>query len=333
MKYLVYGMFISAILFVLPHSSISAAHMAFTNRIEGQIFDEHRNPVGDVFVELLNDVNSMISTRKASSSGLFSFAGLSTGVFTVRVLPLGKGYLEQSQSIQFIASRSGASNDTKFIEFYLRPDRRSTNILFENGAEAIFVQEIPSDAKKLYQSGIDSLNKNLDKGLADLEKAIASFPMYFDALSRLGKEYVVRKDFEKAYPLLLRAIDIDSRSYSAYYALAFSFHQMNQIPAALKAAQACTILRADATEGHILYGTLLRINGKSEESEVALKKALSVTKKPNFEIYWQLALLYNRLNRNKDAADQLELFLKYAPSEAADKKAIKAQIIKLRGQK
>ena len=50
-----------------------------------------------------------------------------------------------------------------------------------------------------------------------------------------------------------------------------------------------------------------------------------------FQIHWQLALLYNQLKRYKEAADELELFLKVEP-DAKDTELMKKRIMKFRQQ-
>src|SRR5207249_2404730 len=146
------------------------------------------------------------------------------------------------------------------------------------------------------------------KGLAKLEEALRVFPEYFDGLSWLGKAYNSQKNYEKAYPYLIRAIDINPRSYSTYYSLGYAFYQLKQYPAALEAARATTVLAPDLIDAQLLYGTLLRITEKYPDAEKALLKANSLAKKMNSEVHWQLALLYNRLNRNQDTIDELETF-------------------------
>lgn len=333
MKYLLIGCCLSVIIFAFSPPFVVAAPEVFLNRIEGQIFDENRVTVGEVYVELQNDSGSTLSTKRATSLGRFTFLGLTSGSYIVRVLPSGKNLLEQSKDLQFIPSMSGRSEETQFIEFYLKIDKRAANIANVPSPDTVYAQDIPEIARKLYKSGVDSLSNKQDKGLTDLESAIAISPIYFDALSRLGKEYVIRKDYEKAYPYLMRAIDVNSRNYSSYYALGFAFYQLKQIPAAIKAAEACTIIRSDITEGHVLYGTLLRISGSFQESEKELKKAIAISKEQNAQAHWQMALLYNRLNRNKEAADELEIYLKIAPAEATEKKAAQDLIAKLRAAK
>jgi len=83
-------------------------------------------------------------------------------------------------------------------------------------------------------------------------------------------------------------------------------------------------------DAQLIHGTLLRITENYTDAEKALLKADTLAKKKNSEIHWQLALLYNRLNRNQDAINELETFLKLEP-EAPDKKKIQDLIAKLKG--
>jgi regulator of sirC expression with transglutaminase-like and TPR domain len=76
---------------------------------------------------------------------------------------------------------------------------------------------------------------------------------------------------------------------------------------------------------------LLRQTAKLDEAETYLKEAdkLAASKSP--DAHWQLALLFNQLKRYKEAADELELFLKVQP-DAKDTELIKKLIQRFRQQ-
>lgn len=315
--------------FVLPPDAFSKSPPVL-NRIEGVVYDENHVPVPDAYVELLNELDSLLARDKTSSSGRFSFFGISSGHFRIKVLPLGKDLMEQSQDVDVVNIVS--SSDVVFVDFYLKPYKRPSSVVWETPPDAIFVQDIPQDARKLYESGVKDLAKNKSQGLSEIEEAIKIFPDYFDALSRLGREYISRKDYTKGYGYLLKAIDINARSFSSYYSLSYAFYQLGEISAAIKAAQATITLNASSPDAHLLYGTLLRINGDYQESEKVLLKSIALAKKPNSEVHWQLALLYNKTNRNKDAAAELETFLKISPN-SPDKKKVEDLISKLKSSK
>ena len=326
MKKLLYILYFS--LFTLLVAPLEVSSQAYNNRIEGQVYAPNRSPVDNAYVELLNDVESVIARTRTTPSGRFSFGGIPPGRFIVKVLPIGGNFLVQTQEVQLTTvSRNGG--DTAYIDVYLRIDKRGGDNAAPMTREVLFVQEIPPEAKKLYDEGVAILGKTQEKGEAKLEEAIKIFPNYFDALQRLGKEYISHNKYEQGYPYLLRAIDINSRSYSSYYSLGYAFYQLKQYPAALEAAKATTILVPEAMEAQLLYGTLLRITGTYPDAEKALVKANTLAKKTNSEAHWQLALLYNRLNRNQDAINELETFLKLVP-DSPDKNKIKEMIIKLK---
>ncbi len=312
------------------HINSAAAPARMINRIEGQVYDEKRNPVYNAFVELYNDVGSSAGRTRTSTQGRFSFLGMGPGRYNVRVLPLGTNLLEDSKDVEIV--NLAARSDFVYVDFVLRINRRMTNIIENTSTEAIYAQDIPSDAKKLFKSGVDKLDDQKEEGLADLAGAIGKFPIYFDALSRLGREYVTRKKYEDAYPILIRAIDVNQRCVSCYYSLSYAFYQLKEIPAAIEAAKGASILDQSSSGIQLLLGTLLRIDGNSKDAEKALLKSRALTKSPNVEINWQLALLYNKLNRNAEAARELENFLKDDP-RSPDKQKVLELIAKLKSTK
>jgi len=321
---------VSLVTFFLISPSVFSNGSVLINRIEGTVYDPNRRPVENVYVELMNDVDSVLSRTRTNGIGRFTFMGMPGGRFIIKVLPFGTNLLEQSQDVQ-ITNVGRTQNDTAYIDFYLRYDKRSTagGGVNETSREVVFVQEIPPAAKKLYEEGISEFRKDQQKGIVKVEESLRVFPEYFDALHWLGKAYVAERNYEKAYPYLMKAIDVNSHSYSAYYSLGFAFYQLKQYPAAAEAARATTVLVPDSMDAQLLYGTLLRITEKYTEAEKALLKANNLAQKKNGEVHWQLALLYNRLNRNQDTIDELETYLKLVP-DAPDKKKIQDMIAKLK---
>jgi tetratricopeptide (TPR) repeat protein len=82
---------------------------------------------------------------------------------------------------------------------------------------------------------------------------------------------------------------------------------------------------------NLWLGMLLRQTNKLDEAETYLKEANRLAESKSADVHWQLALLFNELKRNKEAADELELFLKAEP-DAKDIELIKKLIKRLREQ-
>jgi tetratricopeptide (TPR) repeat protein len=327
MKNLIYCLsFLLLVLFANPlHASPKSS--TFLNRIEGQVYDPNHRPVQNLYVELLNEVDSVIQRTKTDASGRFSFAGVPPGHLTVRVLTFGTNFMEQTQEVIIVQTRN--NNDVDYLDISLQYDKRNRGPETEMPPGVIFVQDIPPTAKALYLKAVADFGKDQNRALEEIEGALNIFPEYFDALNWAGKELISLKQYEKGYPYLLRAIDVNPRSPSTYYSLGFAFYQLKQYPAAQEAAKATMVLAPGSIDAQLLYGTILRITGSYTEAETALLKANSLAKKMNAEVHWQLSLLYNRLNRNQDTIDELETFLKLVP-DSPDKNKIRDMIAKLR---
>lgn len=316
------------ILIGLTFSTTASDPVNFVNRIEGTVYSPERLPVENAFVELRNDIDSPIAQTKTNSSGRFTFVGMPGGRYIVKVLPLTADLAEQSQEA-YVTNLVPRSSDIVYVEFYLARKKHLSETGIGKRTEVIFAQEIPPSAKKLYDQGSAELAKDKDKGLSKLEEAVKTFPDYFDALSLLGRELVLMKNYEKAYPYLLRAIDVNPKSFSCFFRLGYAFYQLKQYAAAAKAAAAAAILAPDSADTQLLLGTVARINGDLQDAERALTKANTFAKGKSSEVHWQLALLLNRLQRNREAIMELETFLKLEPN-SPEKAKIQALIVKLR---
>jgi len=291
------------------------------------VYDTGRHPVVNARVELRSDTESDYGNTKTDATGRFVFVGMPDGRYTVRVLPLATDLAEQSQDTQ-VTNVGKYKNDVEYVEFYLTAEKRRGAAAPESPPEVLFTQDIPAEAKKLYADGVDDIKTGRATGMAKLEQSIQIAPNYFDALSMIGKQLILQKEYEKSYPYLLRAIDINPRSFSCYFRLGYAFYQMKQYPAAVAAAKASTILSPDSLDAQLLYGTVARINGNYSEAEPPLLKADKIANSKNAEVHMQLALLYNHLNKNDLAVDQLKTYLKLEP-HAVDKDKIEELIAKL----
>lgn len=321
-----------ALFFLVTFSTNLPVFAQFGSSISGVIFDANNHrPVSDVYVELMNELYSTIKRIRIDGSGRYSFTGLSRGRYKIKVTTLGTNYLEQTQDAELvtltIANRE--TTDSVYVDFYLKLDpRKVPSIDGTNGV--VFAQDIPEEAKKLYQKGIEEVADKKEIGYETIEKAIQIFPNYYYALDFLGNEYVQKEKYEKALPYLIRAIDINQRSFSSFYALGYACYKIGKYSEGIEASKAATILAPQSINAHLLYGTILRLDKQYATSEKELKLAKTLSKDtPIAEIHWQLGLLYNKLNRNTEAADELEIFLKIQPKNP-DAQKIKELIAKLR---
>jgi Flp pilus assembly protein TadD len=308
-----------------------------TNSISGFIFDaETRVPLADVYVELQTDTYSTIRRIKTDGSGRYTFAGIKSGQFRVRVLPFRTNYMEEIQDVDVVNYQVGSTvtSDAVYLDFYLKIDKRKAGIDNTGVTGAVFAQDVPPEARSLYKKSLNYFKNAKDEqtGFETLKKAIEIYPTYYDALNQMGLEHVKRKQYFEALPYLVKAIDVNKRSYSSFYLLGLAAYNLKQMPEAVEAFRATTILNPQSFNAFLQYGMALRLNNNLKESEQALLKAQTLLKdNPSPEVCWQLAMLYEKLKRYEDAAKELEKYLKLSPeADAADKTRIKNIITQLR---
>lgn len=319
-----------------PPVEFSLGHAAFTiqgrNTISGHVFGPSREPVSDVNVELLNDVYSTIDRTKTSGAGRYLFSNLPQGNYKVRVLPFNTDYAEQSQDVTIynISIIPGGGADNVQLDFYLKLRSDASAKPFAAPPGTIFVQEVPAAAKKLYEKGVNELRDKKEKeGFASLKGSLEIFPDYYLALERLGTEYVVRGYHEAARILLTKAVEINPRGYPSVIGLGIAQYQLKQTGEAIENLRRATTLHNKSADAHLWLGIALKRARKLNEAEAAMKRAKEINKDKAADVHWHMALLYSDQGRYKEAADELELFLKYQPN-ARDAEKIKQLIKQLR---
>ena len=312
--------------------------------IYGTVYGESRRPVADVYVELLDDVNSSIRQLKTDMSGRFQFTNLVDGRYMIKIRPGNTGYLEHIQQVVISAISSvrpseagsrGGGSDTQHIDIALRLDERLLAGPFSGAPSVVFAQAVPPGAKNHFDEGISFLRQKKEtEGFTSLKKAIEIFPEYYDALDRLGGEYAVKGDADKSFlpaalVLLTKAVEVNPRGYSSVYGLGWTQYQLGMNTEAIETLGKATAIYGKAADAYLWQGKALRKANVLDKAEAALKRADELANRKVPDIHWQLAGLYNDQKRYREAADEMELYLKHAP-KGEDPEKIKDLIKRLR---
>ncbi|MBA2378217.1 MAG: carboxypeptidase regulatory-like domain-containing protein, partial [Blastocatellia bacterium] len=264
------------------------------NRISGFVFDESRRPLSDIYVELQDDFYSTISRVRTSGSGMFNFAGLPSGRYVVKVLSTGTNYEEQSVSVALVPVSAVAGRGVVFeqVDVYLRP--KKTRGVPMRAAGVIYVQEVPSAAKALYEAGLNDLeNKRDAEGFEKIKRAIEEFPDYYLALDTLGNEYVNREHYEAAYILLAKALSVNSRSFSSTLGLGLAAFRLGRSDDALARFQEAARLDKKSANAHLWLGIVYHARGDLGRAVRSIKESAELAGEGVPEIHWQLARVLN----------------------------------------
>ncbi len=314
------------------------ALFAQSNRsaINGVVTDTSRNPMANLWLELLNEVDAMIARVRTDSTGRYSFRNLSFGTFQVRVVTSGTNFVSQTIRVSlYPASIQGAGAHYEQLDLMLKTASETKGVPATK-TRTVFAQEVPPSAKKLFETAIVRLDSHdSETGLAKLKEALTVFPPYYLALERLGVEYLKLKRYEEAATTLNKAIEVNPTGAPSLYALGVVRYQAKQWAAAADVLQRSLILEpesANAAFMHLYLGLAQLKTERLSEAETHLKRAIEIGgERVPVDVHMYLAECYDKNKRYKEAADELELFLKLAP-DARDAANIRNLITKLRAK-
>ena len=322
-----YGLF-TTLLLAFTFLFATSPSFAQGNSISGHVFGLERRPIPDIDVELLDDFSRAIQRMKTNSAGRFFFYRLPAGRYKIRVLPFATDYEEQEQEIEIVNfARGTGSGDDRISgttneqrDVYLRL-RRGVNPTGTTGA--VFVQEVPPDAKKLYDSAVEDLKeKKTKEAYASLKSSIEIFPKYFAALELLASEYLKAGHFEAAQVLFTLATEVNPRSSTSWYGLAYSLYSQKKNDEAMTALGKAIEANGAYPDALLLRGVLLRRMTRLDEAEKELLKARELYGGTRPEIRRELGLVFADSKKYKEAVKELRAYLKARP-DAKDADAVK----------
>lgn len=321
--------------FGLSLLAFSLPALAQRNAITGTVTNTAHQAIPNLWVELLNDVESVLKRTRTDTTGRYSFQGLSFGTFHIRVVTAGTGYRPQSARLELIpATMRGTGSHNEQRDFVLRSENEGKKPVATPGSRTTFVQEVPDSAKKAYERGIEMMETGkTNDGIGKLQEALQLFPSYYLALERLGLEHVKLGKYDAAREYLSKALEINSTGASCLYAMGVIHYQSKQWPEAIDVLRRALVLAPDSPNvafEHFYLGLALIKIGKGMDAESHLKRSYEVGGNSiPADVHMHLAQQYSNNKKYKEAADELELFLKKVP-DARDAENIRNIIKKLR---
>ncbi len=290
----------------------------------------------DIDVELQNEYYQSRGRTKTDGSGRYTFNGLADGYYTVKVMAFRYDFEDQEATLEihtFKARGSGIGNALMNQDFYLMPRRGS---LTEVETGVVFVQEIPDNAKKLFETAVADLSRNrTDEGIQGLRNAVNAFDQYYAAIYRLGMELFNKGQYAESAEFFMTAATINDKSATSLYYTGYSLYNLGKEynNAALIALQRSLKLAPGTSQVLFLLGKIERGLGRLAEAEQHLLLAKKNARSHVPEIHRELAQLYgNDLKKYDSAADELEMYLKASKLSTVEEKKVKKVISDLRAK-
>jgi Tfp pilus assembly protein PilF len=286
-------------------------------QVHGQVrYASGGAPVDHALVLLQSFRGGLVSEITTDRTGKFSFTGLVPDQYTVIVrLP---GFREEQQHVDLDTATS------EYVLVQLSADtsapaaspRRSTGFVNANASP---------EAQAEFDQGRTELidNKDIDRSIPRLEKAIELSPNFLEAQLLLGTAYVEKHELDKAERTLLRAIEINPKVAEPQIALGEVYRQQKRHQDAERILTSGIKLGEGSALAHL---TLARVYwdvglsakdtrpGRSELEKSWQEINIAMRLSPNLpEAHLLAGNLLFKAHRAKDALPEFETYLRLDP--------------------
>jgi uncharacterized protein HemY len=271
-------------------------------------------------------------------NGTFRFTGLQPGSYTV-VVEGGDEFETAREPVSLEPSTITTARGvvgTPFsrpitLQIYLRPKRAASNQA-QPGVLNASLANVPKPAVELYHKGVEAARRNEDERAADLLKlAVDAYPNFPIALSELGVTYLKLKRPEKAAEALAASLKLAPDDHGTLVAYGVALLEVRRTAEAEEQFRKAIKQNAASPSAHLYLGMILLGRRELGEAERELKAAAETGGSEMARAHYYLGGLYWELKQFKKAADELETYLKLAPS-APDAARLRVTIKELRAR-
>lgn len=296
------------------------------NSIIGTVFAPSGRPLESRVRIRLSTMTRGDRNFTTNQNGNFAFRGLPAGSYTVTI-EKEADYKPISQLVDIIQFR-GAPAQTYTLNIRLEfKDRTEVKPAVLN---AEFVN-VPKKALAYYDKAIELAEKNDHFGaIEQLKLAIAEHPSFIHAINELGVQYLKLNKLEDADAAFQGALKIDPDSFSALINRGIANVMMKRFGEAAPILRKALKKNDQSAVGHYFLGQALANLGLFDDAEKELLASLKLGKEEMKEAHRILAIIYTSRGAKKQAAEELEAYLRLAPN-TPDAEKLKDMIRKLKG--
>jgi len=308
-----------------PGSASTDTGLGGTNTISGAILvstgqrAEHRITVR---------LQSMTKGDRITTSdeyGNFVFRGVPSGDYTI-VIDKEKDFEPFTQIVSVIQPR-GMPPQTYPLSVRLTS---KTGTVVKPGVINAELADVPKNALVHYYNAAELAKKNQSQqAIEELKLAIKEYPSFGLAFNEIGVQYVKLNQLENADEAFQAALKIDPAAFPPLLNRGIANVLMKRYGEAVPMLRKALAKDDQSTAGHYFLGQALASLGLFEDAEKELQASLKLGKEEVNEAHRLLAIIYASRGAKKQAAEELEAYLKMAPN-APDAEKLKEKIRELR---
>lgn len=305
--------------------SMSQTGLGGGNAIIGTVFAPSGRPVESRVRIRLSSMTSGDRISTTNETGNFAFRGLPGGSYTISI-EKEKEYEPTSQSVDIRQFR-GSPPQTYTLNI------RLAFKVIEGAKPGVLNAElvnVPQKARTHYDNGLEQARKgDHSKAVEQLKLATKEYPAFALAFNELGVQYLKLNQLENADEAFQGALKISPDAFAVLINRGIANVGMKRYGEAVPILRKALKQNDKSAVGHYFLGQALANLGLFEDAEKELRTSLELGKAEMKEAHRILAIIYTSRGSKKQAADELEAYLKLTPT-APDAEKLKDMIRQLR---
>lgn len=260
----------------------------------------------------------------SDENGNFVFRGLPHGDY-VLVIDKEHEFEPFTQNVSVIQPR-GMPPQTYYLSIRLQLKRTAAT----TGVINVDFANVPKRALAHYNKAAEQAKKNEHLAAIDeLKLAIQEYPAFMLAFNEMGVQYLRLNQLEDADIAFQAALKIDPEAFSAMVNRGITNVMMKRYGEAVPILRKAVKKNDQSAVAHYFLGQALANLGLFNDAEKELLASLTLGNEQMKEAHRLLAIIYTSRGEKKQAASELEAYLKVAP-DAPDAEKLREKIRELK---
>ena len=270
-------------------------------------------------------------------NGNFSFRSLIAGNYTVIID--GGEFFETVRESVFIDPYNVAPSRIPGavpvsrpinLQIYLRPKQETVRA--KAGVLNAALANVPKPAVELFEKGLEAASRgDSDKAIDHFKRAVGLYPEFGLALNELGVQYLKRGELDKAEEVLVKVIRLSPEGLEPRLNYGIVLLNQKKFPEAEVQLRATLKINDAVFTGNLYLGITLIYLKNYSEAETKLRRAIDLGGPKAGQAHYYLGGLYWQTGKFRQAADELDQYLKLEP-KAANADRVRNTIKELRNK-
>lgn len=289
------------------------------NSITGGVqLDRKGLPTDRLLVTLTPDVGGGHVETWTDLGGRFFFESVPAGNYTVAVrAPYGSLYDDGAERVTLYEGYT-STNYNVVVTLKLRDEAVVVDRAPSPPTIAVDANlNVPAEARKLWTQGVAAgrEGKN-DRAVELFKKALAIDGDFVAALNDLGAEYLRRRDFGAARPLLEHATELDPNFHTALMNLALVLFEQKEFTSADDYARRALAITPGLAPALLITGEVALMEGRTAEAIDRLKRAVEIGGEAEAAAWLTLGRAYEAAGQRNDAFEAYRMVVALEPGSA-----------------